>query len=42
MDSNRPMTVCFTGHRPKIIFPENPYNEARRKEIGRAACRERV
>lgn len=25
-------TVCFTGHRPKSIFPNNPYNEARRKD----------
>lgn len=32
MDSNRPTTVCFTGHRPKNIFPDGPYNEVRRKD----------
>lgn len=25
-------TVCFTGHRPKSIFPINPYDESRRKD----------
>lgn len=25
-------TVCFTGHRPKSIFPNNPYRESRRKD----------
>lgn len=25
-------TVCFTGHRPKSIFPINPYGESRRKD----------
>ena len=25
-------TVCFTGHRPKSIFPNKPYDEARRRD----------
>jgi len=25
-------TVCFTGHRPKSIFQNNPYGESRRKD----------
>lgn len=32
MDIKSSSTVCFTGHRPKSIFPNNPYNEARRKD----------
>lgn len=32
MDIKTNNTVCFTGHRPKSLFPEKPYAEARRKE----------
>lgn len=28
----RELTICFTGHRPKGIFNNRPYDEARRKD----------
>ena len=28
----RELTVCFTGHRPKRIFSDRPYDEVRRKD----------
>ena len=32
MESNKTMTVCFTGHRPKGITANRPYDESNRPE----------
>lgn len=32
MESNKTMTVCFTGHRPKGIIADRPYDESKRPE----------
>jgi len=32
MESNKTMTVCFTGHRPKGIIADRPYDESNRPE----------
>lgn len=32
MTDNRKTTLCFTGHRPKGIFPVKPYDESHRQD----------
>lgn len=39
MNPNRTTTVCFTGHRPKGIIADRPYDESNRPEYKRIVDR---